>query len=379
MRSPPLHALWLGLLALALTGAVAQGRGPGAEYLGVTGPCNLDFPRDHGAHPGYRTEWWYYTGNVLGPGGNRYGFQLTFFRVALGPPGAEKTWPQKRSAWRTRQLFLAHAALSDIKGGRFYYDERTAREALGLAGTEREGKLTRVFIGAWSAEFGPDEHHLQAEADDFALDLYLTPLDPPITHGVGGYSLKGQNPASASCYYSFTRLKTSGNVSFRGRTFSISGTAWMDHEFGSAPLEKDLTGWDWFGLQLSNNTELMLYLLRDRQGGYSPASSGTFVKKSGKWVHVSRENFHAEILDHWKSPHSGALYPSRWRIKVPALGLDLMVTPNLADQELNTSGSTQISYWEGSVSVKGSMGAQPLDGVGYVEMTGYARPFNLLE
>jgi predicted secreted hydrolase len=365
----------LGLIIFCL---LLAERGAGAgDYLPVKAPCGLTFPRDHGAHPGYRTEWWYYMGNVVGPAQDRYGFQLTFFRVQMAPNAARKGWPPHPSAWRTDQLYLAHAALSCIKDGTFSYDEQMARGALGMAGVEQKAGITRIFVGTWSAQLGPEGHHLVARTDPFSLDLSLMPLGPPVPHGRNGYSLKGRSPESASCYYSVTRLKASGNVTVGGRNVTVSGMAWMDHEFSSAPLEADLTGWDWFSLQLSDQTELMIYLLREEKGGYSGASSGTFVGESGKGAHLSREEFQVEVLDHWKSPHSGASYPSRWRVRVPSLGLDLLVTPNLADQELNTSRSTGITYWEGSVSARGRAGERPVDGVGYVEMTGYAKPFNL--
>jgi predicted secreted hydrolase len=151
----------------------------------------------------------------------------------------------------------------------------------------------------------------------------------------------------------------------------------MDHEFSSAPLEEDITGWDWFSLQLNDHTELMLYLLRLGKGGFSPASSGTFVKHSGEAIHLSHENFVIEVLDQWKSPHSGASYPSRWRVVVKPLQIELSIIPNLADQELITQRTTRVTYWEGSVSVSGRSGLTPVKGVGYVEMTGYAAPFNL--
>jgi predicted secreted hydrolase len=190
-----------------------------------------------------------------------------------------------------------------------------------------------------------------------------------------GYSVRGKDPQSASCYYSFTRLEASGRLALAGKSAAVTGTAWMDHEYGSAPLEDDLTGWDWFSIQLNNETELMIYLLRQKQGGYSPASSGTYVFKSGRTVYLSFQDFEVNILARWKSHHSKGRYPSRWRIRVLPVGLDLQVVPNLADQEL----TTEVVYWEGSVSVSGKLGNEPVKGMGYVEMTGYAEPFRLSE
>jgi predicted secreted hydrolase len=370
---PGLALVFFFILAL-LAGPPHGGCG---EYTPVTGPCHFDFPKDHGAHPGYRVEWWYYTGNVKTVQGKPYGFQLTFFRTQMSPPGAEKTWPQNPSSWRTKHLYFAHAALTDIHGRRFYHDEQTARGAVGLAGVEQERGLTKIFLGKWSAVVGATQHRLSAVSDVFAIDLTCKPVKPVAVHGDRGYSLKGRRPESASCYYSLTRLKASGLLTVNGEAYSTNGTAWMDHEYSSAPLEQNLVGWDWFSLQFQDQTELMIYLLRRREGDFSRASAGTFVERSGQAVHLNDKDFQVEVLDYWKSPNTGARYPSQWRIRVFPLDLDLDVQPNLPDQELVTRRSTQVTYWEGSVSATGRARENPVRGVGYVEMTGYATPFNL--
>jgi predicted secreted hydrolase len=363
----------VGTIHLSIDSSAGAG-----DFCSVTGPCNFVFPRDHGAHPCYRTEWWYYTGNVETSSGKRFGFQLTFFRTRLAPLSAEKQWPQNPSEWRTGDLFLAHAALSDLDGKRFFMEEKMARGAVGLAGVRQEGESTRVFLGTWSSQMGADTHALRAIADDFALDLTCRDRKGPVAHGLNGYSRKGKNKESSSCYYSFTRLEVSGTLMVRGEEVPVLGTAWMDHEFSSAPLEKDITGWDWFSIQLGDGTELMIYLLRFASGEYSPASSGTFVDSSGEKSHLIREDFTVEVLDRWKSPRSGAVYPSRWRIVAPSLELDLLIIPNLEDQELVTARTTRVTYWEGSVSVQGRSGSGQVNGAGYVELTGYAKPFQLL-
>jgi len=347
-----------------------------SSYLPVTGPCNLTFPRDHGAHPGYRTEWWYYTGNVMTQNRERYGFQLTFFRRQISPPGAENMWPKPPSTWRTQHIFLAHAALSDIDGNRFYHAERMGRGAMGLAGARQESGVTSVFLNKWSARINQMEHQLSASADNFSFILNLRSKKEPVLHGKEGYSLKGTTRERASCYYSLTRLNTKGTMTARGRTFSVRGTAWMDHEFSSAPLEPDLAGWDWFSVQLEDDTEVMIYLLRQKKGGYSPVSGGTFVRASGESSHLSREDFRVEVLDTWKSTHTGARYPSRWRLRVHPAQLDITITSNLEDQEMLTPNTTGVTYWEGSVSITGTARGRPVRGVGYVELTGYDRPFD---
>jgi len=368
------------LLILAFWGIVHFSIAPSAgadDFCSVTGHCNLVFPRDHGAHPCFRTEWWYYTGNLKAASGKRYGFQLTFFRTRIVPPGSEKQWPENASGWRTGELFFAHAALSDLDGKQFFMDEKMARGALGFAGVHQKDEQTKVFIGRWSSEVAGDRHLLKADTDEFALDLRCAEKKGPIAHGLDGYSRKGRKAESSSCYYSLTRLEVAGTLKMRGEDTAVAGTAWMDHEYSSAPLEKDIFGWDWFSIQLGDNTELMIYVLRHGSGEYSAASSGTFVHSSGKKEHLSREDFTVDVLDRWKSPRSGATYPSRFHIQVPSLNLDLHVRPNLADQELVTTGTTRVTYWEGSVSVDGKSGSGPISGVGYVELTGYAKPFRL--
>jgi predicted secreted hydrolase len=348
-------------------------------YLQVTGPCGFTFPRDHGAHPGYRVEWWYYTGHLHSKSGKNYGFQLTFFRIQISPPGSESEWPEKSSAWRTKQVFLAHAALSDLNRKRFYFDEQMARGALGLAGAVKRDDDIKVFVGAWSAVLGPEKHGLRAVTDRFSFDLQCRPLKPPVAHGDRGYSLKGSRNENASCYYSFTRLEVAGTLKLGDESLKVDGSAWMDHEYSTAPLEDKITGWDWFSLQLSDETELMIYLLRLDTGRYHPASSGTLVNASGEARHLSKKDFQIEIVKKWKSPRTGATYPCGWRFRVMPFNMDVNVFSDLPDQELITQKSTQVIYWEGSVSAKGVGAGSALVGKGYAEMTGYATSFDLLK
>lgn len=368
----------LAVLVLLLSLIACPGPSLAADsgYYAVTGPCHLQFPRDNGPHPGYRTEWWYYTGNVQSDDGYRYGFQLTFFRSRISPPGSSRDWPHPHSAWRTQQLYVAHAAVTDISGKHFYHAERMARGALDMAGARQQGAQTTVFVDNWSTRIDPREHLLQAVAADFSFHLKLRPEKPPVLHGDRGYSRKGRSPESSSCYYSFTRLATEGTLTIHGKVLKVHGIAWMDHEFSSAPLEPDLQGWDWFSLQLDNHTEVMIYLLRQTDGSPSPASSGTFVAADGTTRRLTRSMISVKVLDHWRSPHSGIRYPSRWQITIAPEHLKLTVVPNLADQEMRTPETTRVTYWEGSVSISGAAGEAPVQGVGYVELTGYGKPFD---
>jgi predicted secreted hydrolase len=352
------------------------GREPIAEdqrgYLAVSGPCHQTFPEDHGAHPGYRIEWWYYTGNLLAESGERYGFQLTFFRNQISPSDAVQDWPRTSSAWRTQQIFAGHAAVSDLDKKSHRYAEQMARQALGMAGVAQQASETTVFIGDWSATIGASSHSLKARTADFAFDLKLQPAKPPVLHGQEGYSRKGSTADRASCYYSLTRLITKGMLKIDGKSVSVEGLSWMDHEYSTASLEASIIGWDWFSLQLSDQTEIMLYLLRDQNGQANPASSGTFIDRSGVSRHLTAEDFSVTALDRWKSPRSGAVYPVAWRLNIAPLAIELNVAADLNDQEMVTTASTGVIYWEGSVAASGTAAKRPVKANGYAELTGYA-------
>jgi len=326
-----------------------------------------EFPRDHGAHPGYRTEWWYYTGHLRSDQGERFGYQLTFFRVALSPAP-----PRSTSAWPAQHLYFAHFALTEVDGRRFTFRERAQRGALGLAGAATD--RLHVWVDDWRAEAEGDTMRLVAREEDLELDLTLTPAKPPVFHGEGGFSRKAAGTDHASLYYSLTRLHTRGRVSVQGRHLTVTGESWMDREFSSSQLAPHQTGWDWFALQLADGSELMLYQLRLLDGGVDAASSGTHIDPQGRTRHLTREDFTLTVTGHWRSPASGARYPAGWEIRVPGLGYHLFLRPTLADQELRTTASTRITYWEGQVTVEGHRQGAPIHGLGYVELTGYAGP-----
>jgi predicted secreted hydrolase len=362
----------LGLFCLAV-GAVDGDDAAG--FRSVTGPCRFSFPEDHGAHPGYRTEWWYYTGNLTAVTGERFGFQLTFFRRQLRPSDTRRDWPEPASAWRTNQIYLAHAALTDLSARRHVMAERVSREALGMAGAATELKETRIFLNNWETVIAPTKHTLRMTDEAFDLALTLAPTKGPIPHGEEGYSRKGDDPEQASCYYSFPRMAASGRVRIAENDYVVSGEAWMDHEFSTAPLAEGVTGWDWFSLQLDNQRELMIYLLRLETGGLHPASSGTLIGPGGQAVHLSQADFQSRVNRRWTSPTTGATYPLGWELTLPGHGLQLALTASLDDQEMITTGSTGVTYWEGSLSVNGLAGGVPVTGQGYMELTGYADPY----
>jgi predicted secreted hydrolase len=342
---------------------------PPTPFQPATAGYRYDFPRDHGSHPIYRTEWWYYTGHLHAKSGRSFGFELTFFRRGV-PPDEIKTLPSK---WSVRDLYLAHFAVTDITGKRFHFSEKLSREGLGKAGAD-ESQL-RVWIDDWRAEASTEpsaSHTLVAHDETHALALTLQPTKPLVTHGAAGISRKGKDVGQASHYYSFTRLATSGKLTIDGESFDVTGTSWMDHEFGSAELGTDQVGWDWFSIQLEDDTELMLYRMRRKDGSSDLASSGTAVSPDGRTRHLEVTDFQIESSGTWTSAESKATYPAKWKLKFPPLELTLDVTPLLADQELRTSRSTRVSYWEGAVAVTGTKQGRPVKGQGYVELTGYA-------
>jgi len=217
---------------------------------------------------------------------------------------------------------------------------------------------------------------LKVLTGEFSFELNFKPAKPPVLHGDSGYSLKGSTPERASCYYSFTRLAGQGSITIGGNTVAVSGSAWMDHEFSTAVLEPGITGWDWFSLQLSDDTEVMVFLLRTETGRVHAASSGTYIDTSGIARRIANAEINVAVLDTWKSKASAARYPARWRMQIPPLSIDVRITANLPDQEMRTLGSSGVTYWEGSVSIDGVKNKQPVKGQGYVELTGYAGAFD---
>jgi predicted secreted hydrolase len=326
----------------------------------------LSFPDDHGPHPDYQTEWWYYTGNLeaSSPNQRHFGYQLTFFRRAL-LPAAERT--SRASRWAADQIYLAHFALTDVKAESYHAFERFARGAVDLAGAQSQPY--RVWLEDWHAQETTDgATRLQARQGAIAIDLHLTDAKGPVLQGLDGYSQKGPDSGNASMYYSLTRLAISGAVTTEEGSFQVTGLGWMDHEFSTSALSPEQTGWDWFALQLSDTSELMVFHIRRADGSVDPFSSGTFVAPHGWPTRLGREDFVLAVTDTWRSPRSGAVYPSGWTLDVPQLDLSLRVRPYLRDQELNVS----YTYWEGAASIEGERAGQPVQGSGYVELTGYA-------
>lgn len=327
-------------------------------------PREFVFPDDHGPHPGFRNEWWYITGNLDGDGGRRFGFELTIFRFALTP-----SVPKAQSNWRSNQVYIAHFAVTDADRERFFAAERFSRGALGLAGAQ--ASPFRVWIEDWeiaAQEAGaPENWQLRASDPGFSLELELTAAKPPVPNGDAGLSQKSAEPGNASYYYSMTRWLTEGSLQLADDTFRVSGLSWLDREWSTSALAPDQLGWDWFALQLSDGSDLMFYNLRKLDGSQDEQSAGTWVDADGRSLHLDRDDVEITVTDTWESPQGG-VYPSGWALRAPGQGLELRITPVMADQELFTT----VRYWEGAVDVKGERHGEPIEGRGYVELTGYA-------
>jgi predicted secreted hydrolase len=308
-----------------------------------------------GAHPDTAAEWWYYTGHLRTAAGREYGFELTFFRARL-PDGDD--------------LDAAHFALTDVAAGTFRYAEKMHRPFPGIA--ESDPARLSVSIENWQAREEQGAHRLRATMPGAAIDLRLSPEKSAVVHGEGGISRKGPRPDEYSRYVSIPRMSVSGTLDREGRAESVTGIAWFDHECGPGGLPADLAGWDWFSVQLSDGTELMLYRLRTKDGRDSPFSQGTFVERDGRAVPLKAADFETGAAGTWKSPRSGAVYPSGWRVRVPSRAIDVSITPKVAGQELVTNRSTRVTYWEGACTAVGSAGGRPVTGTSYVELTGYA-------
>jgi predicted secreted hydrolase len=319
------------------------------------------FPADHGPHEAFRNEWWYLTGNLDGDDGRRFGYEITIFRFSLTPSP-----PEADSAWRSNQVYIAHLAVTDAEANRFHVAERFSRGALGLAGARAEP--FRVWIDDWEiASGGGASWVIRAADDDIALELSLTPLREPVLNGNAGLSRKSSGIDSASYYYSIPRLQTDGTLSVEGRDHAVSGLSWLDREWSTSALAPDQEGWDWFALQLSDGTDLMLYNIRKQGGAADESSSGTITSPDGRSQRLYATDFDIVVRETWTSP-AGGTYPSRWTVRLPARGLEVDVEPVIADQELFTT----VRYWEGAVDVTGRHAGRAVRGRGYVELTGYA-------
>lgn len=359
------------VVALVGLGLVAAAQ---SEWRSAHPDYDWQFPADHWSHDGFKTEWWYFTGHLTPEGAAtpRFGYQFTFFRVGLLPEV-----PDVESSWATKDLIMGHAAVTDLATGRHVFSEviRRATPLLGQFGAHPDTLL------AWSrGPTGNDARWTLAwngSAFDFAaqdnwrgvaMDLSTRPAKPRVFQGPNGYSRKGEGPGAASQYYSFTRLNTTGTLTLGNESFEVSGTSWMDHEFGSNQLGENQVGWDWFSLQLDDGREIMLYELRSDDGA-SDFERGTVVAADGAARYMGAGEWTSTATAEWRSPDSDAEYPARWRIAIPSERLDLQIVPLLSGQENVSTLVDGLYYWEGAVEVRDPSGR--VVGRGFVELTGY--------
>ena len=321
----------------------------------------FQFPQDHAAHADYRNEWWYLTGNLvdeLNPA-QTFGFQVTFFRIALS------TDPIKRdSAWHTNQLWMAHAAITDISAKQHYADERFSRGNPGMAGVALSP--FQVWLDDWQLKSANNNFPwaLTVNTKKFAFDLAITPQKNIILNGDKGLSKKSNTPGNASYYYSITRLATAGTVSINNKTYQVNGLSWLDREWSTSSLDKDQTGWDWFSLQLQSGEDLMFYQLRTNTGSVHPNSQGTWIDKNSKTQIIKNNDIKLTPLDWWQSD-KGERYPVRWRLEYISKQKDWIIQALVENQKMELL----VSYWEGAIVVLDKSGKKI--GQGYLEMTGY--------
>jgi len=334
-------------------------------FTRATNPIELRFPEDHGAHPNFKTEWWYLTGNLEDPRQRHFGYELTFFRNALSPHTSKLN-----SAWATNQAYMAHFAVTDSSAGRFYQAERFSRGALGLAGAA--SAPLRVWLDDWSIHGISNDDRcrgcqtltIRGSTNEVSLMLTLHSTKPVVLQGDAGWSQKSRDPGNASYYYSLTRLASQGTLQIGDLEYSVSGNSWLDREWSTSMLAPDQQGWDWFALQFANGTELMYYRLRTVDGGVAATSAGVWVDQDGVSTAIAAGDIALTVLDEWRSPTTGTRYPVRWRLRVPRHRIDVALEPTLDAQELTGA----FRYWEGAVRVLESGTAV---GTGYVELTGY--------
>jgi predicted secreted hydrolase len=342
--------------------APAQSAAAG-DFARVLPGYALQFPRDYGSHPQFRIEWWYVTGWLTTATHEQLGFQITFFRSR---PAFHDANP---SAFAPHQILIAHCAISDPAHHGLWHDQRVRRAGLGLA--EAQESDTGVFIDDWQLQRQDGSYRARARAQDFALDLNLLPTQPPLLNGSAGFSQKAPSARSASYYYSLPHLQVSGSIARGARNDTVSGEAWLDHEWSSEYLDPMASGWDWIGLNLDDGGAIMAFRIRDRQGG-SYWSAGSVRTAQGQVQMLEPAEVEFMPRRRWRSPRTGVSYPVSWQVRLGTR--QLLLEPLLDDQENDTRASSGTLYWEGAVTA--SEDQRPV-GRGYLELTGYDRPLSL--
>ncbi len=355
--------LFCGVLQGFIAGAVA------AEGWRKAEPgWKFEWPRDHGSHPDFKTEWWYFTGNLRAADGRRFGYQVTFFRQGVRAPGQRA---EAKSRFVVDDIKFGHFTVTDVGAGKFHFSQRILRGAFGEAGFgDLQNDSRPAWLGDWSLTLEKDGALLLRASDGArTLDLRLENAKPWVLHGDGGLSTKADVPGHASQYYSGTRMRTRGALKNGGDTIAVEGESWFDHEWATNQLAPGQVGWDWFSIQLGDGTELMIYQLRKKDGSVDGASSGSFIDAAGNVRHLRREELRLAPVKFWQSAKTKGRYPIGWKVEVPSLSLALDVSTPVEAQEL---ALFPIAYWEGMIDVRGTRGGSEVKGHGYLELTGYA-------
>lgn len=324
------------------------------------------FPDDHGPHFDFRTEWWYFTGNLTSDDNRKFGYQFTIFRTALSKQKSERN-----SKWNSNQIYMAHFAVTDIDENKFFFDERFSREGNNLSGAQINP--FKVWVEDWQitqtesrTKYELPTISIKAKTDKMEINFTLEAIKPFVLQGDEGLSQKGKQPGNASYYYSYTRLKTDGKIILSGQEFSVRGFSWMDREWSTSALSEDQKGWDWFALQLEDNTEIMYYQMRKKDGTADVFSKGVFVDEKGASQLITKDSVVLKVTDYWLSP-TGEKYPSGWKLQIPSKEINLKITPAVKNQLMDVA----VRYWEGSVKIEGTKNGNRVNGRGYVELTGY--------
>lgn len=360
---PQRRALLATLPALGVIGNAHAQTASASAPAAVRPDYRMTFPRDHGSHPQYRIEWWYATGWLSSAGHADTGFQITFFRAR------PRLQPGNPSRFNPEHVIIAHAAIADARHGKLIHVQRAAREGFGLAGSTPGN--TRVWIDDWQLIRDGGVYRTHMATPELALALTLAPAQPVLLQGVAGYSRKGPRPESASHYYSLPHLVVSGTVRVDDRARSVTGTAWLDHEWSSSYLGPDAAGWDWIGINLSDGGAVMAFRMRDRGGGLLWAG-GAHRDANGTVRNFSPDEVQFTPLRRWRSPRTGTEYPVAFDVR--AGKLEFRIEPLMDDQENDTRATTGAIYWEGAVRARQQAHAI---GRGYLELTGYQRPLTL--
>lgn len=351
--------------------------GDASGYQRACGPREFTFPQDHADHPEFRNEWWYITGNLENTSAQRFGFHITFFRIANSPLAVDDKDDEVASAWASNEFYMAHFAITSVADKTIRYFERFGRAAAGLSGTltethstqsgDREAN-TKVWLDDWQLNITEKEGNssltVSLTQDDTSLELTMVPQKPKVLQGINGYSQKSADPCNASYYYALTRMTAAGDLVFGGASHPVSGTAWLDREWSSSALADDQAGWDWFALQLDDGRDIMLYQLRKQDGSVDTFSHAVEINGSGEKRDIPLHAWQVKVDDWWQS-ESGSRYPVAGQVQFKDSGETIVFTPLIENQELNLT----VRYWEGAINLSDKSGREI--GTGYMELTGY--------